>query len=249
MKSHKVIAVTGLNAVLAIALHRPHLIERLFFIREIAFSLRELCQDMAHRQKVYRMVTSDELAKISESVHHGGVAAICAIPPYEVIKGIMVQDWINHHKRLLILDSIGNSHNLGAVIRSAAFLGWRTILLSGKLESMTPSPSVFRVSEGGMEHVSIYHCPNLIEFIRHYHSDFCFIATSHKGKKPLREFLSQTPPDQPIAVIMGNEEQGLDQHVTHDCHYHIAIEGSQKVESLNISAASAILLYTLSQTT
>ena len=62
-------------------------------------------------------------------------------------------------KPLLILDGIGNPHNLGAIARTAAFFGIERIVLADRPDQALPSDASYRVAEGGLEHLTLYRAP------------------------------------------------------------------------------------------
>ena len=66
------------------------------------------------------------------------------------------REWARDGKPLLILDGVGNPHNLGAIVRSAAFFGLERIVLADRPDQALPSDASYRVAEGGFEHVRLY---------------------------------------------------------------------------------------------
>jgi TrmH RNA methyltransferase len=187
-------------------------------------------------------VPSAELERIAATVHHGGVEALVdrLVPASPSIQDI--REWKRRGKPVLLLDRIGNPHNLGAIVRSAAFFGVRTLVLADSPEQATPSASAYRVAEGGMEHVDLYVVRSLAAFCRQLGREFSVVGTDvTRGKDiDLRTAVGQV--ERPAALVLGNEETGLAPDVAAACSRLIRIPGSGAVESLNVSAAAAVLL-------
>ena len=94
----------------------------------------------------------ENLEKISETIHHQGVAALCFEKDVNVLDAEgFEQIQAQKNKNVLILDRISNSHNFGAVCRTAAFLGVQSVILSEDAQQSRLSPSAYRVSKGGIE--------------------------------------------------------------------------------------------------
>ncbi|MEI4927341.1 TrmH family RNA methyltransferase, partial [Klebsiella pneumoniae] len=69
--------------------------------------------------------------------------------------------WAQARAPLLVLDGVSNPHNFGAIVRTAAFLGVRHVVLSERPEQAVPSDAAVRVAEGGLEHVVLWRPPAL----------------------------------------------------------------------------------------
>jgi len=67
-----------------------------------------------------------------------------------------VRDWAKGRLPLVLLDRIGNAHNLGAIVRTAAFLGVEHVVVPNHPQQALPGEAAHRVAEGGMEHVEIF---------------------------------------------------------------------------------------------
>lgn len=236
------IVLCGLSAVTAVLRRRPQAVRKLFFDESVAGQMGEWCGHLSGAHKPWRKVSSAELERIAATVHHGGVAAVVerlapASPSMQDIR-----EWKRRRKPVLLLDRIGNPHNLGAIVRSAAFFGVRILVLSDSPEQATPSASAYRVAEGGMEHVDLYVVHSLAAFCRQLAREFLVVGTDvGRGK----DIDLRTPPGtaaRPAALVLGNEETGLAPDVAAACGRLIRIPGSGALESLNVSAAAAVLL-------
>jgi len=236
--------VAGLPAVRALFANRPQDVERLFYEERFKTELGGLCKQMAAQRKPYRMVPTDELTKIAGTPLHGGVLAVAKPRPVLMFEPRLATDWAKAGKPLLLLDGVGNPHNVGAIMRSMAFFGLEHLLISDHPEQAALSDAANRVAEGGADWVSLWRAP--------------FPATlktlSQAGYRVAGTALSDTavpleklPRDKPIAFVMGNEEIGLPPASLAACDSVVMLPGSGKVQSLNVASTAAILVWELAR--
>lgn len=237
--------VCGLAAVQSLYSKSPDAIKRLFFDRETGRRVAKISSHLAKAKRVYRMVEAAELEKIAGTVHHGGIVAIVEQAPLRAPSAADVQSWASAKAPLLLLDRVGNPHNLGAIVRTAAFFGIQRVVVADSPQQARPSEAAHRVAEGGMVHVELLVVPDLAAFCRQLGAWYHVVGTAVTGAVPLRKAVRevQAPPHRPVALVMGNEEHGLAPAVAAACTIRVTIPGTGRVESLNVSAAAAVLCW------
>jgi RNA methyltransferase, TrmH family len=240
------VPVCGLAAVQALFARDPARVERLFFEPRFADALAAARRVMARTRRPYREVASDELARIAGTVRHGGVVAVARPRPPLRFDPAMASGWARENRPVLVLDGIGNPHNLGAILRSAAYFGVAHAILAERKEQALPSASSYRVAEGALEQLLLYRAslPEAIGALRR--GGFCAVGTSLGRAVPLSDFRGEKP----VALVLGNEEHGVDPATLALCDIVVTIPGATTpgaggVQSLNVAAAAAILLYVL----
>src|SRR3984893_53419 len=112
--ARELLRICGLAAVTALFERDP---------RRVKSEVVSFCRTLARTRKPYRQVDKSELARVAGTPLHGGIVAIAAPRPLADFDRDAARIWANNGKPLLILDGIGNPHNLGAIARSAAFFG------------------------------------------------------------------------------------------------------------------------------
>jgi TrmH RNA methyltransferase len=138
----------------------------------------------------------------------------------------------------LWLDGVGNPHNLGAILRSAAHFGAAAVLLP-KHSTMTLSGAAARVAEGGAEQVPFVRLGREDNAIAQLHgAGFTLAATIVRGGSDA--FATALP--QRLVYVIGAEGEGMDPKLAALCDLRLSIPGSGTVESLNVAAATAVLL-------
>lgn len=235
-----VVRIMGLPAVTAALLRRPKAVERLFFESRHRDCLSTACKDLAARRKPFRQVDNDELTKIAGTPLHGGVVAHTApIPllPFDLTLAT------NLAAPILILDGVGNPHNLGAIIRTMAFFGLPHLILSGHPAQALPSDATYRVAEGGMEWIHVSTAPYLPLFLERLGKTHKVVGTALGSHRPMEQVL--TSGAKPLALVLGNEENGLPEETLKACQELARLEGSGHIQSLNVSVTAAILIHQL----
>ncbi len=217
-------------------------IKRLFFDQETGRRLGMICKALAASRKVYRCVEPAELEKIAGSIHHGGVIAVVDAPKLREPDARTIAQWKEKRAPLVLLDRIGNAHNLGAIARTAAFFGVRHIVIPAHPQAALPGEAAFRVSEGGLEQLEVWRTKNLAGLMQDLASAGYDVAgAAARGGKPVALVGGKNL----VALVLGNEEHGLAPAVEKACTRLVTIPGSGRVESLNVSVAGAVLMYAI----
>jgi RNA methyltransferase, TrmH family len=162
----KELRICGIAAVQARFARDPASILRLFYEPAMGPRVGAICKALALAKKVYRQVEAAELEKISGSIHHGGVVAVVALTALRVPTAADLSEWAKRGDALLVLDRIGNAHNLGALARTAAFFGVPRIVIPQNPTAARPTEAAHRVAEGGLEHVEVWQAKSLVAFVR-----------------------------------------------------------------------------------
>ena len=145
---------------------------------------------------------------------------------------------------LLILDGIGNPHNLGAIARSAAFFGVKSLVINHVPGAALPSNAAYRTSEGALEYLELYRTRDLPAVLTALGPVYRTIAAT---LRPGALALDAVPRDRPVALILGNEEAGVSAAVLAACRREVRIAGAGLVQSLNVAQAAAVLIHALSK--
>jgi TrmH RNA methyltransferase len=240
------LAVCGLNAVAALGERRPDRIKRLFLREDRLKQLAGLCRTLAEQKKPYKICADEELERISKSSHHQGTVAMIDEPVVEPLARTDLETWSREGRTGLILVSLGNDHNLGAIVRSAAFFGASYVVIAGAGGTARLTTSAYRVAEGGMEHVEFRSLTNPLGFLNSAATSLCVIGAEHRARlriRDLRTIVAGRPSG--VALVLGNEETGLPPEIKERCAALVRIPGTGVMESLNVAQAATLFLHEL----
>ncbi|MCA1907692.1 MAG: RNA methyltransferase [Magnetospirillum sp.] len=243
MAQPKLSRIAGLAAVSALFKRRPQSAERLFFDERMKAEAAPWCKTLAESRKPYRQVSADELTKVAGTPLHGGIAVVAQprrVMPFEAVKSF---NWAKAGEPLVILDGIGNPHNLGAIARTMAFFGLSKLIVSDHPEQALPSDAAYRVAEGGLEYVDVMLASNLPNALERLKPHYQVVATALGSHRPINDIFSFN--NKPLALILGNEEEGVPAPSLARCDDIVTIPGSGWVQSLNVAATAAILVHQL----
>lgn len=239
----KLTKVAGLSAVAAVFRRDPERVVRLYYDESLKTAAGPYCAELARRRRPYRLLAPDELARVAGTVLHGGIVA--AVRPREVPDLALetAKQWAKAGAAAVLLDGVGNPHNLGAIARTLAFFGLEHLLLSDHPAQAGLSDAAYRVAEGGLEFLDVRRLTGVAQHLKslrlHYH--VVGTALHAKGVPP-----EAVPRDRrPFLLVLGNEENGLPPQTLAACETIVTIPGSGQVQSLNVSATAAILVYSL----
>ena len=126
------LAVCGIEAVKALAKNNWEKIRRFYYAEERKYDFSDLCKNLAAKHIPYNMVDGADLEKLSGTIHHQGVVAMIEQPRLTPLTTDITDEWLHKKESALLLDRVGNANNLGAIVRSAAFFGFKNIVMAPK---------------------------------------------------------------------------------------------------------------------
>jgi RNA methyltransferase, TrmH family len=234
----RLLRICGLAAVRALFDRSPGRVERLFFEPRLKADVAPFRAVLSGVKKPYRKADAATLARISGTALHGGVVAVARPQPLAALDRDAPPAWARDGKPILVLDGVGNPHNLGAIVRTAAFFGIERVVLADRPGQALPSDASYRVAAGGFEHLCLHRArlPAALDALRR---SYRIIGTAPGGRDGPRDPRGERP----AALVFGNEETGLDAATLAACDAVVTIPGSGGVESLNVAVAAAILIY------
>ena len=232
--------IEGRNAVIE-ALRAGVAIDKIFIAKgEADSSLGHIAS--AAREKGIVVVDADrrKLDGMSRTHSHQGVIAQAAVRAYASVDDILSAAREKGEKPLiLVCDELSDPHNLGAVIRTADAAGAHGVIIP-KRRSAGLTAIVGKTSAGAVAHVPVARVPNLPALLKELKEEGVWIfGAAMDGSTPLH----QADLKGPAAIVIGSEGSGLGRLVEENCDFTVSIPMFGKINSLNASAAAAVLLY------
>lgn len=139
---------------------------------------------------------------------------------------------------VIILDSVQDPQNLGAIIRSAEVLGAHGVII-GKRRSATLNTTAYKVSCGAAQYIPIVKVTNINTTIAELKLRGVWIVAADMDGQPL----SVTDLKGPIAIVVGGEGEGISRLVRDNCDIIVKIEMGGQISSLNAACAASIIMY------
>lgn len=231
--------VYGINAVTE-ALRGKRKVSELFTSadpndRRIA-RLLELAAD---RGVAVRQRRKQDISSLTGTDHHQGVALRVEPFPYSDLDDFLATVSDAPDALVLILDSLQDPANLGALVRSAACAGVKGVVIT-RDRSVGVTPAVEKVSAGAVETVPIAQVTNLVQALERLKQAGFWIygLDQDSGESLYRQKLGGR-----IALVVGSEGEGIRPLVKKNCDLLLSIPLLGGVSSLNASAAGTIALF------
>lgn len=191
----------------------------------------------------YKFVDKHQLNEKSNSFEHQGVVAKVEDYKYHNLFSFLDSDsfYSNKFKRFLILDEIHDPHNFGAILRTMEALQFDGIIISQKNQVLL-NGAVAKASSGALEYVNIFLVDNLFKTIIYLQSkDIVVIGTDSKADLNLNKLNTNCS----LAIVLGNEGKGIRPLLKQKCNFLMKIPMKGRINSLNVSVAAALIMYTL----
>lgn len=231
----------GIHPVIeALKAGRRDFVEIYFAAEKISGRLLQATALAESRGIPVKKVSAAQLRAITGSEMHQGIGA--GVSPYpladlDIILNRSAGEGDRHF--LLLLDNILDPHNFGALVRTAECVGIGGIIMT-RDRSAPPTPTVSKASSGALEHVLLARVTNLTSTIKELKAERIWIAGMDRAsaQSVFRSDLTDS-----LAIIIGGEEKGIRPLVKQNCDFLVSIPQAGRVESLNASAAGAVVMY------
>lgn len=193
----------------------------------------------SHGIKITQL-SKEKFEKLFQGQNTQGVAAIIRNYKFYELDELIEQSKKSKYPLLLLLDSIQDTHNLGALIRTAECAGVDGIIITTN-NTAPINETVEKSSAGALSHVKISKVNNLNRAIQILKDEGFWIVGSYLSDKSKN--YTEIDYKLPIALVVGNEEKGIHKLVADNCDFLVKIPLMGKINSLNVSVAAGVLLF------
>jgi 23S rRNA (guanosine2251-2'-O)-methyltransferase len=180
----------------------------------------------------------DELERLCGSPDHQGVCADAGAYPYSDTAQLLAPD----DALVICLDEVQDPHNLGAVCRVAEGAGAAGVVIPER-RAAEVTPAVCKASAGAVEHLAVARVRNLADWLGEAKQAGAWVYGAAAGGVPYER------PDYRgrVVLVLGSEGRGLRPRVASACDELVALPMRGRIDSLNVSAAAAALVYGILQ--
>ena len=176
------------------------------------------------------------------SLHQGIALQVDSLPEIDI------ESFVESHKDcdqgvIIILDQVSDPHNVGAILRSAAAFSALAVIVQDR-HSPQETGVLAKSASGALEVMPLIRVTNIVRTLE-FLKKMGFWSVGLAGDSSMT--LASASLSGRVALIVGNEGEGLRRLTRDHCDYLVKLPQSQLVESLNVSNATAIALYELTR--
>lgn len=223
--------VYGKQVVFYILENHRDLIEEVMFAKEVD---KKIFNSFAKLDVKISKIDERRAQGLSQSGNHQGFLLQIKDFDFATLSDIKKKNFI------VFLDEITDVGNIGAIVRSSYALGAGAVIISGFNE--LKMQNIIRTSSGAALDMPIVHIKHALDAINELKmQDYDLIATDTEGKS-LKNFESTNTKK---VLILGSEGKGVNKKIIERSTHKVKIQMKNGFDSLNVSAAAAILIYGL----
>ncbi|WP_392566576.1 tRNA/rRNA methyltransferase [Utexia brackfieldae] len=237
--AHDEVFVYSENSCKAVFKQRASSIIKAFLTEEMTTKFRDLVMSLAEKHLGYDVVSDEYMTKLTGTPHHGGVCLIVKKRTPLTALDYLDQTKKQAHDCVLAIDDINNPHNLGALIRSAAFFSAQGVIL--RHVDTLESGAALRVAEGGAEYVQPIRADDMAATLSQFKQQGYRVVALLPCKMknvPAQSLFDVKFADKTVVVLFQQMNKALIQ-VADQIVY---VSGSDVMPALNISVATGLIL-------
>ena len=231
--------VEGRNAVRELVLNGTT-IDRVLIQNNLRDAVITDLVDLCKSRKIrFQFVNATILNNESVTKHHQGVIAYTSEFKYSATEDIL--DYAKEKSEdpfILILDGIEDPHNLGSILRNCECMGVHGVIIE-KTRACQVNETVIKTSAGATSYVKVARVANINNEIEKLKKQNVWVYACELGG----ETLTKANLTGPIAIVIGSEGRGTGKLTLKTCDGTVTIPQYGKINSLNASVATGIILY------
>ena len=181
-----------------------------------------------------------QMDEMAQEENYQGVIAI--VPPFEYVEIsdiLQVAKERNEDPFVIVLDGIEDPHNLGSIIRTAETAGVHGVIIP-KRRAASVNSTVNKASAGAVEHMKIARVTNISDAIEELKQAGLWVCGTAVDTN---KYYYNQDLTGPLAIVIGNEGKGIGEKVKKNCDFLVKIPMKGKVQSLNASVSTGIVVY------
>ena len=232
--------VAGRNAVFeALTSRRP--VNKIYIKTGLqGGSLGKIVAEAQKSAVLIEYVQPEKLDRLAPGIRHQGIVALASPIAFSSLEEVLRRAEVRKETPfLLLLDELQDPQNVGALIRSADAAGVHGVLLP-KRRSCPLNMVVAKISAGAVNYVPVVQIGNIVQTLSSLKEQGFWVVGADMDGESL---YFDNDLDRPIVLVIGAEGKGLGRLVKENCDMLVRIPMRGGVNSLNASAAGAILLY------
>ncbi|MEG1649192.1 MAG: 23S rRNA (guanosine(2251)-2'-O)-methyltransferase RlmB [Rikenellaceae bacterium] len=198
--------------------------------------IRQMCRE---RKIMVQEVPQEKISRMTRGNHQGVIAVLS---PIEYVDIMEIYDQLIEDGKvplIVVLDSITDVRNFGGIARSAECAGAHALVVSLK-NSAPVNADAIKTSAGALTVIPVCRVGSIRNCLKFLQSkEVQLVAATEKADKRIYD----ADFTKPTAIIMGSEDKGISQEILKMCDERLSIPLKGDIESLNVSAAAAVMLF------
>lgn len=203
-------------------------------------SINKIIAMASERKILINTISKEKMKQMAQTENYQGVIAI--VPPFDYVD---IEDILSEAKDrqedpfIVLLDGIEDPHNLGSIIRTAETAGVHGVIIP-KRRAVSVNSTVNKASAGAVEHMKIARVTNISDAIEELKKAGLWVCGTavDTNKYYYNQDLTGA-----LAIVIGNEGKGIGEKVKKNCDFLVKIPMKGKVQSLNASVSTGIVVY------
>ncbi len=229
--------IYGKNPIKDLVDQKPELIKKIYIDRKKHQSFYD---QLLKKNYPVELLKEINYQKIFQNINIQGIIAEIKEPCFLEFEQFIIDSKFLEEDTILILDKINDPQNLGSIFRNAVAFGIKTVILT-EHNSAPITATAIKASAGTwfkLNLISVSSIGSTIEKLKK--NEYWLISTSLDGQEELEKIKDFKKK----AIILGNEGKGVRKSLQDKADLNLKIKMSSNLDSLNVSAAAAIILYT-----
>lgn len=214
-------------------------IERLYIRKGAEGQLMSDFKDLCLRHRIrWQEVPVEKLNRLTAGNHQGVVAVIAAIE-YVELQDILDRVPDDETPLIVVFDGVTDVRNFGGIARSAECAGAHGLIVPLKNSAPVNADAV-KTSAGALNRIPVHRAGSIRNTLKYLSMvGMQIVAATEKS----RQLIYDADLSKPTVIVMGSEDKGISHEVLKLCDTQLAIPVIGSIESLNVSAAAAVILF------
>jgi 23S rRNA (guanosine2251-2'-O)-methyltransferase len=230
--------ICGIHAVREAIESRRQTIEHLAVQRGLSNPRLQQLIDLCRERGIsMRIEPRDALDRLARGAHHQGVVAVISGHAYAALDDVLEQ--LGDAALLLLLDGVQDTHNLGALLRTACAAGADAVIVPER-RAAGLTPAAVQAASGAVAHIPVVRVTNLAQTLESLkEARFWIFGLDERSEKSYdaADYRGR------CAIVAGGEEKGLHELIKKKCDFLVRIPAPGKISTLNVSVATGIVLF------
>jgi len=225
-------------------LHNHENILRIFISDKVHANEEDINQIKAFSKQKripFNTVSLKKIATHVGDVNDQGIIALLKKPNYKDLQEWLDALEIGKNQAVLVLDHIEDTHNFGAILRTASAVGVTGVIVA-KDRQAPLNATVFKTSAGAATKIPVIQVSNINQSIKRLQENKFWVAAVDMPESK-KDIIWEHSFNTPMAFVVGSEGKGVSERTKEICDFTVGLPLSNDVESLNVSVATAAVLF------